>query len=70
MGAQVNIEINPGWLELPLTGTNFHGPSMFEPMKPYYSITIYSAKNPDNIQLSTFIDADMKCHRTVNISYF
>ena len=21
-----NAEINPGWLELPLTGTNFHGP--------------------------------------------
>ena len=32
---QFYIETNPGWLELPLTGTNFHGTSMFEPLKFY-----------------------------------
>ena len=25
----IPIETNSGWLEQPLTGTNFHGPSMF-----------------------------------------
>ena len=30
---QVYIETNPRWLELPLTGTNFHGLSLFEPLK-------------------------------------
>ena len=32
---QVHVETNPGWLELPLTGTDFHGPTLFEPMKFY-----------------------------------
>ena len=27
--------LNPGWLQLPLTGTNFHGSSLFEPLKFY-----------------------------------
>ena len=27
----VYIETNPGWLELPLTGIYFYGPSLFEP---------------------------------------
>ena len=35
--AQVYIETNPGWLELPLTETNFHGPSLFEPSKFHYT---------------------------------
>ena len=30
---QVYIETSPGWLELPLTGTNFHGPNLFEQLK-------------------------------------
>ena len=34
-GLQVYIDTNHGWLELPLTGTNFHGPSLFEPLKFY-----------------------------------
>ena len=25
--------INPQWLKLPISGTNFHGPKMFEPLK-------------------------------------
>ena len=29
----INTELYPGWLELPLTGTNFHGLSLFEPLK-------------------------------------
>ena len=29
------IHSNPGWLELPLTRTNFHGPNLFEPSKFY-----------------------------------
>ena len=28
---QVYIETNSGWLELPFTGTKFHGPSLFKP---------------------------------------
>ena len=31
----VYIDVNPGWLELPLTRTNFHGPSLFELLKFY-----------------------------------
>ena len=30
--------IQPGWLELPLAKTIFHGPSLFEPLK-FYCIT-------------------------------
>ena len=30
---EVYIETNPGWLELSLTGTNFNGPSLLEPLK-------------------------------------
>ena len=26
LGQFINTEIYPGWLELPLSGTNFHGP--------------------------------------------
>ena len=32
---RVYIETNPGWLELPLTGTNFHGAKPIEPLKFY-----------------------------------
>ena len=31
----VYLETNPGWLELLLTGTNFHDPSLLEPLKFY-----------------------------------
>ena len=34
-GVQVYIETNPGWLELSLDQTNFHGPSLFEQLKLY-----------------------------------
>ena len=37
---EVYIETNPGWLELSLTGTNFHGTSLFEPLKLYCIIII------------------------------
>ena len=30
MGLGIYTETNPEWLELPLTGTNIHGPSLFE----------------------------------------
>ena len=33
---QVYIDTNPGLLESPLTGINFHGPTLFEPLKFYY----------------------------------
>ena len=39
---QVYIEIYSGWLELPLTSTNYHSPSLFEPLK-FYSIFFYFA---------------------------
>ena len=26
----IHVGTNPRWLELPLTGTNFHGPRLFE----------------------------------------
>ena len=32
---QVYTETNPGCLELPLTGTNFHSPSLIVPLKIY-----------------------------------
>ena len=31
----INIETYPGWLELPLIRTYFHGPRLFEPLKIY-----------------------------------
>ena len=44
MGVQVYIETNAGWLELPLTRINFHGPSLFEPLK-FYCICFYGNLN-------------------------
>ena len=31
----INIETYPGWLELPLIGTSFMDPGLFEPLKLY-----------------------------------
>ena len=39
---QVYIETNPGWLELPLTDTNFYGSSLFEPLKFYCIFRTYN----------------------------
>ena len=39
---QVYIETNPGWQELPLTGTNFYGPSLFKLLKFYCMLFYYS----------------------------
>ena len=38
---QVDLEANPGWLEIPLTWTNFHGVSLFKLLK-FYCIFILS----------------------------
>ena len=41
----VDLEANPGWLEIPLTWTNFHGLSLFKLLK-FYCIFILSLSSP------------------------
>ena len=42
----INIETYPGWLELPLTGTNFNGPNPVQATEVllYYTVLVLSFK--------------------------